>query len=101
MVFVRASTEALMAVFVGAVSPWMLRSVPKCLLYVLSKSWNSPSCSNATLVSIVVATGQCRSKFQAKLEKGVEGGALYSVTVHFFDLRPSLTTRERSPALSM
>ena len=55
-------------------------------------------------VVMVVATGQCRSKFQAKLEKGavdVEGGALYNVTVHFFDLRPSFTTRDRSPALSM
>ena len=39
-------------------------------------------------VVMVVATGQCRSKFQAKHEKdavGVEGGALYIVPVHFFD----------------
>ena len=36
MVFVRARTDAFMVALVGFVSPWMLRVVPKCLVYVLS-----------------------------------------------------------------
>ena len=34
--FVRARIDAFRVALVGFVSPWMLRVVPKCLVYVLS-----------------------------------------------------------------
>ena len=53
--------------FVGAVSPSIFSTVPKCAEYgALSSGWCSPI-ANRVCVFMVVSTGHCLSKFQAKL----------------------------------
>ena len=93
-----------MVLFVGAVSPSIFRTVPKCFEYgASSRGW----CGAVVLrvcVSIVASIGHCRSKFQAKLLNiriGVLVGALCILTWNLLLLRPNLTTSDKSPAQSM
>ena len=90
--------------FVGVVSPSRFKTVPKCLEYVAVSLMMCDSSELRVLVFIVASTGHWRSKFHAKLVNGsrcVSVGVLCMLTWHLLLFRPSFTTKDRSPALSM
>ena len=88
----------------GVVSPSILSRVPKCFAYGGGSCHSPVSVLCRSCVAMLVSSGHSASKFQAKLVicgVGVPGGAPWMYRQHFVALRPSLTTIERSPALSM